>query len=248
MDLVKKIWFPVLLTIAGLITVINGMSTHQNGAFMFGAFALLIAGAVSLVASMVELNKTLRLGLSIGLAVLISALAYADYQSIMVPIEQQIEKERRYVHVVQRLKDIRTTELAYKAKYQKYTSSFDTLVNFLKSDSLEVVKAIGEVPDTMTLEDAIEAKLVTRDTILVPVIDSLFGVRHAKDRMHPFVVDSMPFVPFTKGKKFILEAGTIERSGAKVPVFQAKDGAPYDKSDPMMVGNMADPKTNGNWE
>lgn len=248
MDLVKKIWFPVLLTLAGVFTVINGMSTHQNNAFMFGAFALLVAGAVSLVASIVELNKTFRIGLSIGLVVLIAALAYADYQSIRVPIDQQIEKEKRYVHVVQRLKDIRTSELAYKAKYQKYTSSLDTLISFLKSDSLAVVKAIGEVPDTMTLEDAIQAKIVSRDTVLVPVLDSLFGVRHSKDRAHPFVVDSLPFVPFTKGKRFLLEAGTIERSGAKVPVFQAKDGAPYDKSDQMMVGSMADPKTNGNWE
>jgi len=34
----------------------------------------------------------------------------------------------------------------------------------------------------------------------------------------------------------------------KVPVFQATDSKPFDPRDPMQVGSMSDPKTNGNWE
>lgn len=248
MDIFKKIWFPVLLTLSGLIVIINGLSTEQNGAFMLGAFALVIAGAVSLVAAMVQLSKTLRFGISVALAILIAILGYADYQSIKVPIDFQNEKEIRYEHVVQRLKDIRTAELAYKAKYQKYTGSMDTLINFIKTDSLNVIKAFGEVPDGMTLENALDSGFVSRDTVPVSVFDSLFGSRHMDGRVHPFVIDSLGLVPFTKGGKFELEAGIVERSGAKVPVFRAKDGAPFDKSDPRMVGSLNDPKTNGNWE
>ena len=248
MDLFKKIWFPAGLTLSALIAIINGLATHQNGAFMFGAFALLVAGSVSLVVAMVELNKTIRLGVSIGLGVLILILAYADYQSIKVPIDFQNEKERRYEHVVQRLKDVRTAELAYKAQNQRYTGDMDSLILFVKSDSLTVVKAFGEVPDTMTLEQAIADSLVTRDTVKVSVYDSLFGVRHMDDRVHPFSIDSMAYVPFTKDGKIILEAGTVPRSGTDVPVFMAKDGKPFDKTDPIMVGSMNDPKTNGNWE
>ncbi|MEZ4721249.1 MAG: hypothetical protein R2813_05160 [Flavobacteriales bacterium] len=247
MELVKKIWFQATLTLVGLIAVINGMSTEQNGAFMFGAFAILIAGAVSLVSAMMNLSKTIRLGVSVALGVLIAALAYADYQSIKVPIEFQNEKEKRYEHVIQRLKDIRTAELAYKAKYQKYAGSFDTLVNFITNDSLELIKAFGEVPDTMTLEAALAAGLVTRDTILVPVVDSLFGIHHMDGRVHKFKIDSLRFVPFTKAE-FKLEAATVERSGADVPVFQATDSKPFDKRDILQVGSMNDPKTNGNWE
>jgi hypothetical protein len=248
MDLLKKIWFPVLLTLSGIIVILNGISTEQNGAFMLGAFALLVAGVVSLIASMSQLSKMLRLAFSIGLGVLIIVLAYADYQSIKVPIDFQNEKEARYEHVVQRLKDIRTAELAYKAKYQRYTGSMDSLVNFINSDSLYVIKAFGEVPDGMTEENAIDSGFVTRDTLQVSVYDSLFGERHTDDRLHSFDVDSLPFVPFTRDGKFELEANMIERSGAKVPVFRAKDGAPFDKSDPRMVGSLTDPKTNGNWE
>ena len=185
MDIFKKIWFPVLLTLSGLIVIINGLSTEQNGAFMLGAFALVIAGAVSLVAAMVQLSKTLRLGISVALAILIAILGYADYQSIKVPIDFQNEKEIRYEHVVQRLKDIRTAELAYKAKYQKYTGSMDTLIIFIKTDSLNVIKAFGEVPDGMTLENALDSGFVSRDTVPVSVFDSLFGSRHMDGRVHP---------------------------------------------------------------
>ncbi|GAB5538583.1 MAG: hypothetical protein Salg2KO_06860 [Salibacteraceae bacterium] len=248
MDLVKKIWFPTVLTLSGILAVIIGLSTNQSGFFMLGSFALLISGAVAVVATTIDLSKPIRYGISAVLAVLIAVLAYADYQSIKVPIEFENEKERRYEHVVQRLKDIRTAELAYKAKYQKYQGNMDSLIDFIASDSLSVIKAFGEVPDTMTLEEAIAANVVQRDTILVPVIDSLFGVRHQKDRVHPFKLDSLRYVPFTNKGEFKLEAGTVDRSGTDVPVFMAEDGAPFDKSDPRKVGSMTDPKTNGNWE
>lgn len=248
MEVLKKILFPILLVLFGIGSIITGISTNQNGAFMFGAFSLLIAGAISLVSSMVMMNKTIRLITSAGLLILVASLAYANFMSIKVPIDFKNEKERRYTHVIQRLKDIRTAELAFKSKYQKYTGSFDTLSLFLETGKFSVIKALGEVPDTMTIEDAIKAGIAKRDTIYVPVFDSLFGPRHAADRDHPFNLDSLAYVPFEKEAKFTLESGFVERSGVKVPVFQATDSKPFDAKDVKQVGSMSDPKTNGNWE
>jgi hypothetical protein len=243
----KKYIFPAVFTVIGLIAVINGITSHQNGTFMLGAFAILLAGAVSLVASMVHLNKNLRLIISLALAVIVSGLAYSNYMSIKIPIEFQAEKVRRYAHVVEHLKDIRTAQLAYKAKYQKFQANGDSLVAFVKYDSIAFIKAIGEVPDTMSLEDAIKAGIATRDTLYVNVLDSLF-VGKKEDRLMPFNPDSMIVVPFTGGARFDIQAGTVERSGVNVPVFQATDSKPFDPRDPMQVGSMSDPKTNGNWE
>ncbi|MEQ9188463.1 MAG: hypothetical protein RLP15_12060 [Cryomorphaceae bacterium] len=247
MNEIKKFIFPSTVVVLGIIMVIYSNATEQNGAFILGSFAILLAGLVSLVAAMVELSTKLRTGISIGLAVLVTGLAYADYMSIKVPIEFQEEKERRYAHVIQRLKDIRTAELAYKAIYQKYIGNTDSLVNFIKNDSIPFIKAIGEVPDTMSLEQAIKEGIVSRDTNYTSVLDSLFG-GNAKERIHAFHADSFVVVPFTGGKRFKLESGFVERSGVKVPVFQATDPAPFDRRDPLQVGSMADPKTNGNWE
>lgn len=216
--------------------------------YMLGAGGLFLAGALSIVATVVTLNKGLKVVLSLVLIALVTGLTWANYQSIIKPIEFKNEKERRNKHVVQRLKDIRTAELAFKSKYHRYTNSFDSLMNFLRNDSLSVVKAIGEVPDTMSQEDALLAGIISRDTIGINAYDSLFASQNIDDREHPFVIDSLPIIPFTGGKKFLLEAGFVERSNVKVPVFQATDAAPYDKNDVKQVGSMTDPKTNGNWE
>lgn len=244
----KKYILPGILVLIGLVLVINGLTTEQNGAFMLGAFGVLIAGAVSLVSTIVQLSKMLRLVISIAMVLIVVGLAYADYMSIKVPIEFQNEKERRYEHVIQRLKDIRTAELAFKAKYQRYQGDMDSLVAFVETDSLLFIKAIGEVPDTMTLEAAIKAGIASRDTIYVNAMDSLFGSQDPKERVHPFHVDSMAVVPFTGGQQFALDAGSVKRSSVDVPVFQATDSKPFDTRDVLQVGSMSDPKTNGNWE
>lgn len=244
----KKFIFPGALSLLGLVALIVGYSTKQNSMYMLGAGGLFLAGALSIIATVVTINKGIKLVLSIVLVAMVSGLTWANYQSIIKPIEFKNEKERRYEHIVQRLKDIRTAELAYKTRYQKYSNNFDSLIYFLKFDSLSIVKANGEVPDTMSLEDALMAGIVSRDTIMVNAFDSLFAHQNIDDRVHPFNVDSLAIIPFSGGKKFTLEAGFVERSNVKVPVFQATDAAPFDKNDIMQVGSMTDPKTNGNWE
>jgi hypothetical protein len=244
----RKFIFPGAVTVIGLAAIILGFNTGQNSMYLFGATALFLAGAISLIAATVQLSTMLKIVLSVVLVVLVSGLTVANYQSIKVPIDFKNEKDRRYEHVIQRLKDIRTAELAYKAKYQKYQGNIDSLVYFLKTDSLIVVKATGEVPDSLSLEQALERKLVFRDTILVNAYDSLFASQNVKDRVHPFKLDSLPMVPFSGGKRFKLDAGVVDRSSVKVAVFQATDAAPFDKTDVLQVGSMNDPKTNGNWE
>ncbi|MDP4663446.1 MAG: hypothetical protein NWQ55_12495 [Salibacteraceae bacterium] len=244
----RKFIFPGVVTLLGLVALIVGFKTGQNSMYLFGSLALFLAGAISLIAASVQLSTVLKIVLSVVLVALVSGLTVANYLSIKLPIEFNNEKERRYTHVIQRLKDIRTAELAYKTKYQKYAGSFDTLVDFLRNDSLLVIKAEGLVPDTMSLENALAAGIVTRDTSLVNVYDSLFASQDPDSRVHKFVIDSLPMVPFSGGKRFDLQAGFVERSSVKVAVFQATDAAPFDKSDVKQVGSMNDPKTNGNWE
>lgn len=248
MSEIKKFIFPGAISILGIVLVIAGLYTGQNGAFMFGAFGILLAGLISVVAAIKQITKQLKLIVSSGLAVLIAGLAYADYMSIKVPIEFQKEKERRYAHVIQRLKDIRSAQQAYKVVYQRYQGNGDSLIAFVKHDSIPFIRAVGEVPDTMSLEDAIKAGIATRDTSYVNVLDSIFTGNRKDKRIHNFNPDSLMTVPFTGGAKFDLQAGRIERSGVKVPVFLARDSKPFDTRDPLEVGSMNDPKTNGNWE
>lgn len=144
------------------------------------------------------------------LAILVVILGYFVIESIMAPIRFNKAKEKRYNVTIQRLKDIRTAEVAYRSVNEKYTGSFDTLINFLKEGKFKVIRQVGSEDDSA----AVAAKMVYRETIMVNVRDSLFK---------NFPVDSLRIVPFTGGMPFELAAGEIvTASKIKVKVFECK--------------------------
>jgi len=99
--------------------------------------------------------------INIILFVVIIALAYFLWESIAEPIRFEKAKKKRYKVTIQNLKDIRTAELAYLAVNGKFTGDFDTLINFVKNDSIPMVKAIGSVPDTLEEKEALELGIIT---------------------------------------------------------------------------------------
>lgn len=157
--------------------------------------------------------------IQIVLAIAIVVLAYFIWESIQTPIRFNKEKDQRYEATIQRLKDIRTAQLAYKDAYGKFTASFDTLINFVKTDSMKLVKAEGSVSDELlaqgwTEEIAVKEGLIVRDTIRKAIKDTLF----AKD----FNADLLWKVPFTEDAKFDMAATVLSVSKLKVNVFEAK--------------------------
>ncbi|MFO7617102.1 MAG: hypothetical protein R6V75_07605 [Bacteroidales bacterium] len=154
--------------------------------------------------------KTLRYVVQVVLLGVIIVLAFFIYSGVMKPINFQKEKDSRYIKVVERLKDIRTAQVAYRSVYSKYTGSFDTLIHFVKHDSFPVEYAEGSLDDSI----AVAKGLIVRRTIYVPVRDSIFPTG--------FPVDSLRFIPFTQGLEFDLKAGEITTaSKVTVQVFEA---------------------------
>lgn len=160
--------------------------------------------------------------IQIILAIAIVILGYLLVESIMNPIRFNRERVKREKAAISRLEDIRTAQIAFKTEKGRYTGSFDTLINFVKNDSFSVVKSIGSIPDSLYNAlgprkaeiEALRKGLITRDTIKVPVLDSLF------DPNYP--IDSLRYVPYTNGKEFFLGRNVIETaSGVKVDVFEA---------------------------
>jgi hypothetical protein len=147
--------------------------------------------------------------IQVFLALAIVVLGYMLYDSIRQPIRFQHEQRIRYNRTIERLKDVRRAQLAYRSMYGQFTGSFDTLINFIKYDSFRVVMAIGFE------DEEVGSANIIRDTIRVSVRDSLFP--------HPYVVDSLRFVPYTGGREeFFLGAGEVMTgSGLAVKVFEA---------------------------
>ena len=137
------------------------------------------------------------------------------------PIQFQKLKDQRYARIIQKLKDIRTAQDAYKSIHNVYTSSFDTLIYFVKHDSLKTVRSIGELTDDqleegMTEQEALKKGLIIRDTIRVSALEQLFGKNYP--------IDDLRYVPFTKKKhQFLMGTNMIwTDSGIEVPVFEAR--------------------------
>jgi len=169
----------------------------------------------------------------IALGVVIVVLAFLIFKGINEPIKFNKEKKYRYSFVIQKLKDIRTSQIAYKSVKGEFTNNYDSLLYFIKRDSFPLVKQIGNPDDTTAI--------VIRDTVMLSVRDSLFPKE--------YIIDSLPFVPFTGGKsKFDMQAGEIEKGKVKVKVFEVLDTAPFDKNEVLKVGSMTEPSNAGNWE
>ncbi|MFB6257668.1 MAG: hypothetical protein ABEH38_03160 [Flavobacteriales bacterium] len=256
MERVKEILslylFPVVLLLIGGAMLIYGMNNEQTSYFNLGGGAVLFVGFLSLLYSLRILGRAVQLILLPCLILIALGMAYLNYDSVQSEIKERKKAKRIHNLTVQGLKDIRKVEIAYKERYGRYTGSFDTLVNFLKNDSIAFVKMAGNRPDTLTEKEALERGIIKRDTLYTPVQDSLFDEDQQQkvlkgDRAYPFEADSLPYKRGS-GKKFILKAGKADQGGVSRAVFMAKDPAPYkEEGKTLKVGSMAEPKTSGNW-
>ena len=101
-----------------------------------------------------------KLIIQIVLAGIIIFLGYRCYQSIMIPQRFTEIKKQRYERITQRLKDIRTAQEAYKGVYGKYTGSVDTLIYFVKFDSIKMVRSIGRLIERDGKDERAAARMI----------------------------------------------------------------------------------------
>lgn len=241
--------FPAILIISGCMILFSALFGGQNGFWVLGGALILTVGIFSVLMNLGKINRTMQKVMFFTFLPLAFITAYFAWRSIQAPIEFNIEKKKRYAKVEDNLKQIRDWQLSYKSVYRLYAPNFDTLFNFVNTDSFPVIKALGTVPDTLTEQQAVEMGLVTRDTILVSVRDSLF--KTGGD------INDVGMIPYST-QAFKMEAGLIEKGQVEVPVFEVfaqnsyifEDIEPeyYDPMKGLKVGSMTDPSTSGNWE
>ncbi len=239
--------FPLLLIIVGGGLLIIGMQQGQNAWVLLGAGLALLAGVVALLLQLGIISRQVGMIVGILFAVIAIGLAYRNYRSVVEVIEFNERKAQSDKLVIQGLKDIRTAELGYKEATGNFTGSIDVLTNFLKNGTIPMVKSIGQVPDSLTELKALELKLIVRDTILAPALDSLFMTKKALEgRAYPFDLNTFANSPVSK-KPYLLRAGVINSSGRSVPVFMARDPQPIVAGDTLLVGNLEKYSVAGNW-
>jgi len=183
------------------------------------------------------MNKALKIVLELLLLCGILALVYAIYSSIMKPVNFNKQKEKREAVAIQRLKDIRTLQVAYKGENGKFVSTSDSLKNFYETGKMSVVMQIGSADDSLawahtekikkanrkiTSEKLYEMYLAGDKNLVfsvvtqIPVKDTLFL------RRDDFCIDSLATIPFSGGAPVEMDADVRMVSGVPVPLFEAK--------------------------
>lgn len=192
------------------------------------------------------------------LPLIIIALVWLIYSSVQTPINFNKERSRREAFAIQKLKDIRTLQVAFKNQFGRFAPSIDTLVDFYKNGKMTIVKQIGSMDDSV----AVAQKLVRRENIIISVKDTLL-------KRANFNIDSLEIIPFSDGDKIEMTAIIKQVSGVSVPLFEAKvpfnsllkgmnhqllvnlnaERVDTDRFPGLQVGSITAPNNNaGNWE
>ena len=212
-----------------------------------------------------KIKIKMKLGIQAALWIASMFFAYKIYDSISGPIRFNKVKNQRYAKVINRMKDIRTAQIAHKDVTGVYANNFDSLVKFID----EGIFTLTEKRDSSYMEydrtyriDMLKEVIVVDTLGYVPVKDSLFK---DTDRFR-----NMAFIPIEgiEDSTFQIKAEVINKNGYKVPVFEvkiAKNVVLFDQDDDfikqenetvsvdgvngpeIILGSLTNVSTNGNW-
>ena len=187
------------------------------------------------------MNKVVKSLISIVLLAVIAGLTYMIVQSVKEPVNFNKHVDSRTAVAVQRLKDIRDLQVAYKGVSGHFTSDIDSLALFYNTGKMQVVMQIGSSDDSLAVANTQalkkkNAKITPQEMYAlyqqgqslvfsivneIPVKDTLFKSRT------DFNVDSLKYIPFSGKQMVEMEAIQKMVSGVSVPLFEAK--MPYKK-------------------
>ena len=183
------------------------------------------------------MNKTVKTIVEIALFLICCFLVFLIYSSVMEPVRFNKEQAKRTAVAVQRLKDIRTLQVAYKGENGKFTSTIDSLKNFYENGKMTIVMQVGSADDSLSVAHTEAVKKANKkitpqqlfemykagDDKLVFSIESKIDVKDTLFNNRPdFCIDSLKYIPFSGGELVEMEAETRTVSGVQVPLFEAR--------------------------
>ena len=191
-------------------------------------------------------------------------LGYMIYKSVTGPIEFDKIKKERFAEVIDRLKDIRNAQEAYKTVNGRYANDFNSLVSFVDTANYTITQQRDS--SYMEYDRVYQIDMLKEVTIIdtlgfVPVKDSIFK---NSDRYKQMM--NVPYA--SNNEKFTMKADIVEKGGYKAPVFEAKvpksvilSDQPKDllarenaqisveevNGSEIKVGSLTEVSTSGNW-
>lgn len=267
----NKYIFPVILIALGIMLMAIGAKQWDMDSrlywFFFAAVGVFLVGILSLFYSMGKVSAKMQKKLVIPAIILSGVFLYGNVQSIKGKIAYEKERDHVRSQVIQKMKDVRTAQLAFKDAKGTYTSSWSELIDFVKNGQVPIYKNIGSIPDSiegglseaielgmvvkmpidMTDEEAAASGLIIRDTLYASVQQERFETeKELSKRKFPFDIDNINISPYQG--EFSLQVGQAEIGGVRRPTVLCKESNPYPGSDTLTIGSLSEAHTNGNWK
>ena len=188
-------------------------------------------------------------------------LVYFVFNSVDSEVEFNKEAKVRISENVQKLKDLRQVQTKYKQAKGTFADNFESLTYFLENDSMSIVKAIGETPDSLTDIEALELGIISRDTAYVLAKETVFDAAFLESRKEEFPLDinNLTTVPHSN-EVYNIDAGQVEKGKVIVQVFEIStnyaavfsgldaENKSYELDALLKVGSMSEASLNGNWK
>ena len=184
------------------------------------------------------MKKSVKIIIEVLLFIVCIFLVKLIVDSIMKPVNFNKQKAYRETVAIQRLKDIRTLQVAFKSVNARFTTTVDSLADFYNNGKMAIVMQVGSMDDSLAVAHTEKVKKSSRKKLTgedflklyqagdrnlvfnvetkIPVKDTLFA--HRSD----FCVDSLKTIPFSGGQPVLMEAIVKTVSGVPVPLFEAK--------------------------
>ena len=121
----------------------------------------------------------------IGLWILVIGLSYTLYRVIMNPIRFNTVKNSRSEDVIQRLKDVRKAQIAFKEVNRYYASNFDELIPLIDTGVFTIVQRRDE---ELKYYNKLYREFQLKDTTFIDTLgyasikDSIFGENYNCDK------------------------------------------------------------------
>jgi hypothetical protein len=186
------------------------------------------------------MNKSVKIAIECALAALIVLLAWLTVKSVQKPVKFNKEVAARSQVAIQRLKDIRTLQVAFKSENGRFSPTMDSLKMFYESGKMAVVMQNGSLDDSLAVANTEAIKKANKklkpEQMLeklqeaaaqgVPVVYSITTMIPVKDTLFlnrpDFHIDSLAYIPFSGGVKTEMESAIKLVSGVHVPLFEAR--------------------------
>ena len=185
-----------------------------------------------------------------GTLLLAAGLAFYLVNSIKFSIDEEARINEAEAKVIEKLKMIRSAQIAFQSVNGQFASEWDTLLNFIDSANIFLIQRREE---TVLLDYGAEETTLYLDTLgSVTVIDSLFS------SIPNFVASNLINVPGYENVQFEIWASKIEKGGVEVDVVEVRNPKPFDLNrkesneaninKPLRFGSRTSITTAGNWE